>query len=160
MLWIAGKFAGPPGDERRKPLVAAACECVRLSLHLVTAGEDRPRVAIEIAEAWTRGEATLEQVRAAARAAADAADAAYAAYAAAAAARAAYASSYAAAAADAAYAAAAYIAAASSSSSYAAAADASNDTLRRCADIVRLHYPAPPRLPSRAEIAQRNEARP
>jgi alkylation response protein AidB-like acyl-CoA dehydrogenase len=55
----------------------------------VPKGEDRPRIAIETAEAWTRGEATIEQVYAAAYAA-DAADVAFRA------ARAAYAAAYAA----------------------------------------------------------------
>ena len=74
----------------RPTLVLAACACARTVLHLVSAGEDRPRVAIETAERWARGDATLGDVRRAAReayavaAAAAAADAAaaYAAYAA------------------------------------------------------------------------------
>ena len=103
LLWIAGKL-----DIDRKKLVLAACACARAALKYVPEGEDRPRIAIETVEAWTRGEATIKQVRTAADAAdaaAYAADAAsYAAYAAAdAAADAAYAAAYAAA--DAAYAA-------------------------------------------------------
>ena len=57
----------------RKTLVLAACDCARLVLHLVPDGEDRPRVAIETAEAWARGEATIAQVRIAAAEAASAA---------------------------------------------------------------------------------------
>jgi len=64
LLWIAGKLGVD-----RKTLVLAACACARTSLKYVPEGEDRPRIAIETAEAWTRGEATIEQVRAAAHAA-------------------------------------------------------------------------------------------
>ena len=147
MLWILGRLAGPPESESRKKLVLAACACVRLTLKYVRAGEDRPRLAIEAAEAWARGESgvTIEQVRSAAYAAAYAADAAYAAaaayaafaaaaYAAAAAAYAAFAAAYAAFA-DAAYAAFA-----------AAAYAARTKTLAECADIVRKHYPRPPKM--------------
>lgn len=90
LLWLAAK-AGVD----RKRLVMAACACARLALVHVPSGEERPRIAIETAESWCRGEANIEQVREARRNAA-----AYAAYAYAAAAAAAYA------AADAAYAAA------------------------------------------------------
>ena len=86
----------------------------RSVLPYVPVGEDRPRLAIELAEAWCNGRATIVEVRTAAYAAyaayaaADAADAdADAAYAAYAAADAAYAANAAAnAAADTAYAAA------------------------------------------------------
>ena len=124
MLWLAGKLSGPPDNPSRKRLVLAACECARLVLVHVPAGEDRPRIAIETAERWARGEAgvTLADVRAAY------ADAHVAAYAYAAAAHAAYAAIYAA---------------------YATtAADAADATRTRmfptCADIVRRHYPTPP----------------
>ena len=107
MLWYLGRC----GVDRRR-LVLAACACARLSLGYVPAGEDRPRLAIETAERWARGEerVTLDSVR-------RAADAAY---------NAAYA-------ADTAYATAAYAA-------Y-AAADAQTDTRRQCAAIVRHHFP-------------------
>jgi hypothetical protein len=75
LLWLAAK-AGID----RKQLVMAACATAREALQFVPAGENRPRIAIETAEAWCRGEATIEQVRearlnayAAAAAAADAA---------------------------------------------------------------------------------------
>jgi hypothetical protein len=74
-------------------IVKVACEIARLALPFVKAGEDRPRLAIEAAEAWADDptEENLERVRrarhaAAAAAAADAAAAYAAAYAAAAAA--------------------------------------------------------------------------
>jgi len=75
MLWLAGRI-----DIDRKLLVSAACACAEPALAFVRAGEDRPRLAIEVARAWCVGTATLDDVRAA-DAAADAA--AYAAYAAA-----------------------------------------------------------------------------
>jgi hypothetical protein len=122
LLWVAAR-----ANIDRNALVLAACACARTALKHVPKGEQRPLRAIETAEAWTRGEATIEQVRAARdeawryRAAADAAAAAAAAYAYAYAAADAdaYADAYADAAADAdAYAAAA------AADAYAAAADA------------------------------------
>ena len=112
----------------RKTLVLAACDCARLVLHLDTDEQERPRKAIEAAEAWTRGAATIEDVRAAAYAAAAYADAAYADADAAAAA-------YADAAAYAAYAADA--AAAAAAAAYADAAYARVSMRHECAMAVR-----------------------
>jgi hypothetical protein len=98
MLWLLGKLSGRAWGEGRKPLVLVACQCARLALPYTK--DPRVLKCIETAEAWTRGEATQEELRAAAAAAADAAYDAYAA------ANAAYAAAYAAYAAyDAAYAA-------------------------------------------------------
>jgi len=136
LLWIAGKL-----DIDRKLLVLAACACARAALKYVRAGEDRPRIAIETAEAWTRGEATIDQVRSAANAAANAA--AYATYAASYAAHAAHAAyaayaAYAArAAAHAAYDAAVYAVYAAYDAAHAAYAAACKDM----ADIVRKIIP-------------------
>ena len=47
LLWLAGRV----GVERTV-LVKSAAGCARLVLHLVPAGEDRPRLAIAAAEAW------------------------------------------------------------------------------------------------------------
>ncbi len=113
MLWLAAR-----AEVDRRLVVLAACECARLALPYVPSGEDRPRAAIETAERWTRGEATMAEVRGAA---AYAYAAAYAAYAAA------YAADAAAYAADAA--------------AYAAAAYARTRALRKCAAIVRRHIP-------------------
>jgi len=78
MLWLCVHIG-----VRRELLVLCATGCARSVLHLVPVGEDRPRVAVETAEAWCYGRATLEQVRAAAYAAYVVAyAAAYAAYAA------------------------------------------------------------------------------
>ena len=101
----------------RKKLVLCACECARLSLKYVKKGETRPVIAIETAEKLVMGEASINEVRIAA-------DAAYGAAAYAAAAYAAYA----------AYGAAAY------------AAAARLKTLKKCADIVRKHYPKCPKI--------------
>jgi hypothetical protein len=138
MLWLAGRLV--KNDEDRKPIVLAACACARLALQYVPKGELRPLHAIETAEAWCRGEATIEEVRAA-RAAAYAAYAADAAYAAAADAADAYAAAAAAAyAAAAAAAAAAYAAYAADAAAYAAAR---TKVLAECADIVRKMLPLP-----------------
>ena len=60
-----------------KQLVLIACRCARTALQYVPAGEHRPLQAIETAEAWCNGLATLAEVSAAAAAAAYAAYAAY-----------------------------------------------------------------------------------
>ena len=78
MLWLIGRLSGRAEDEKRKQLVLTVCKCARLSLKYVPAGELRPLRAIEAAEKWVKGEATLKEVKAAANAA-YAADAAYAA---------------------------------------------------------------------------------
>ena len=62
----------------RRVLVRAACACARTVLPVWEArypGDLRPRRALEVADAWTWGEATVQEVK-------DATDAAYAAYAA------------------------------------------------------------------------------
>lgn len=77
MLWLLGHLSGKPESRRRKKLVLCACECARLTLPHVPDGEDRPRIAIETAEKYARGNCKLEEVKSAADAAA--AGAAYAA---------------------------------------------------------------------------------
>ena len=67
LLWWAGQVVS------RHDLVLAACDCAELALRFAPEGEDRPRIAIETARRWARGEATLDEVRDAADAAADAA---------------------------------------------------------------------------------------
>ena len=68
LLWLAARV-----NLDRKLLVQAACACARQALQYIRPGEDRPRLAIEAAEAWARGEATIEELRKAADAAASAA---------------------------------------------------------------------------------------
>jgi hypothetical protein len=119
MLWLLARV----GADRRR-IVLAACECARMALPYVPEGEDRPRIAIETAEAWARGEATTEQVRAAAVPAADAAEAADAYYA---------------------YAVAAYAGYSAADAGYAGAAACGRYMPKaRSADIVRKHFPVPP----------------
>jgi len=65
LLWWSAKAGAD-----RKEVVLAACACASTALKYVKEGELRPLKAIETAEAWVRGEATLEEVRAAAAAAA------------------------------------------------------------------------------------------
>lgn len=57
LLWIAAK-----AGVKHETQVMAACQCARLTLNLVPDGETCPLRCIEITEAWTRGEATIEQV--------------------------------------------------------------------------------------------------
>jgi len=133
MLWILGRQAGKPESASRKRLVLCACALARTALKHVPAGEARPRLAIETAEKWARGEATIKQVRTAAW------DAGY--YAA----RAARTASWAARAASyAASCAASHAAGAVSAASVASwtASDASD----AWAKIVRKFYPRPPKL--------------
>ena len=68
LLWWAGR-AGID----RKLLVRTACQCARRALRFVPDGESCALRAIEAAEAWCDGQASIDEVRAAA---ADA-DAAY-----------------------------------------------------------------------------------
>ncbi len=118
LLWLAARL-----DIDRKVVVFAACQVARTAL--IHTEDPRALQCIEVTEGWTRGEKTLEEVRAARTDAAYAADAA--AYAADAdAADAAYAAAYAADAADAAD----------------AAADAARkESLKASAKIVRRHIP-------------------
>ncbi len=112
----------------RRLVVRAACACARTALDRIPTWEERPRRAIETAEAWTRGEATLDAVQQAAvasygsytAAATAASDAAYAAVG------------------DAAYAAAVAAYAAFYAASAAAASIAARQrVLARLADLVR-----------------------
>jgi len=89
LLWYAARKVGIEGGPTHQQVVLAACACARTSLRFVPAGEVRPLQAIETAEGWCRGEATIDDVREAARAADTAVWAARAARAARAAARAA-----------------------------------------------------------------------
>ena len=160
MFWLLGALYYD-----RKAIVLAACDCARLALVHVPAGEERPLRCIETTEAWARGEATIEQVHAANRLAWQAwkADAASAYDASAYAATAAHAA-HAAHAATAAYAATAAHAAHAATAASAAAADAATaanaaydaydaadaaaydaaraKTLRKCAILVRKRIPA------------------
>ena len=135
MLWLLGRLSGKPGSNARRKLVLCVCECARLAMKHVKKGEKRPLKAIETAEAWARreGGVLLSDVqKSAASAAANAATASS--------------YTYAAVYAAASYAYAAASAAADASAAYAAYAAARLKTLKHCADIVRKHYPNPPRI--------------
>lgn len=128
MIWYARRRDVDP-----KVFVRIACDCARTVLWLVPEGENRPRLAIEVAERRMRGEATIDEVR----------DAAYAAEAAAAAADATYAAAYAAVYTAAAAAYAAYVvdaaadaAAADAAAAYAGTREQANIQMCR---IVRSH---------------------
>ena len=59
LLWWAGQVVS------RQELVLAACDCAETALRYVPEGEDRPRLAIDAARRWARGEATVKEVDAA-----------------------------------------------------------------------------------------------
>jgi len=143
LLWLAGELGAD-----RKLLVSGACACARTSLLYIKDPQalEVTTKALVIAEKWTKGAATDEELKIAATSAAAyasasatvaayaAAYAAYAAYAATSAAAAAYAS------ACAAYACAAYPATSSASAAAAAydtAYDARKDSLANTAKIVK-----------------------
>jgi len=136
LLWLAAHVGAD-----RKTIVLAACDCAETALVHIPEGEDRPRLAIETARRWCRGETTIDDVLAASDAAYAAA--AYAAARAAGVAPDAYAAyAYAAYAADAAAACAyAAYAAAYAGAAAAAAADVAVggrvESLARSADIAR-----------------------
>ncbi len=72
MLWLAGRRSEKETPER-KLVVRAAAECARLALpHFERSypNDQRPRIAIETAIAYSEGRATLDEVLAAAAAAA------------------------------------------------------------------------------------------
>ena len=72
MLWLVARV-----DKIYTPrLRLAACACVRTALKYVPIGEDRPKLAIECAERYARGEATVGELAAAVAAAGEAAGAA------------------------------------------------------------------------------------
>ena len=54
MLWLLGQMVGNRGWPNRKAVVQLVCVCARTALKYVPKGEDRPRIAIETAEKWTR----------------------------------------------------------------------------------------------------------
>jgi len=67
MLWLGTRICRP------KLVVRAACSIARAALKHIPAGEDRPRIAIETAERWCSGDATLSEVKRASLAASKAA---------------------------------------------------------------------------------------
>ena len=144
--WLLYQLGHRRGVDRKR-LVLATCECARLALRYVPTGEQRPLIAIDTAEAWCRGEATMEQLKQA-REAANCVGTAVGALAATATVDAAYAdATYVDAAAAADYASASVAAAAYASACAAAAvanlddADASRlRSLAAMADIVRKHF--------------------
>ena len=69
LLWITARMIGKRGWPTHQQVVLAACACAETALKYAPAGETRPAEAIEIARKWTRGEATIGEVRTAAKAA-------------------------------------------------------------------------------------------
>ena len=71
MLWLLGKLSGKIGSKSRKKLVWTACQCARLSLKYVTEGEKQPLITIKTTEKYSKGLATLKEVKSAYAAATD-----------------------------------------------------------------------------------------
>ena len=63
LLWFCTHMINHPGWPTHQEVVLASCQCARLALRHIKPGEKRPLRAIETAEAWARGHATLEQVQ-------------------------------------------------------------------------------------------------
>ena len=97
MLWLCARMIGKEGWPIHQQVVLAACACAETALKYVPKDELRPKQAIVVARKWANGQASLDEVKAAAKAAAWAAEAAWAeAWAAAEAAEAAWAAAWAA----------------------------------------------------------------
>jgi len=77
-LWALRAVPDEQADERDRLARLFACWCARQVWHQLT--DERSRTAIEVAERYAVGEATHDDLKAAARSAADAARAAFAAY--------------------------------------------------------------------------------
>lgn len=142
MLWLLARISGPPESESRRAVVLCACSCARLALVHAPPGEESPRVAIETAERWARGDddVTLDDVCAAFNAVVAALDV--------------WGDNPAIEASASAAVVAAHDEVAASYNAYedvvytASAVSRSGLNGRRmCADIVREHYPTPPELP-------------
>jgi hypothetical protein len=71
MLELCGRLSVDP-----RLIVLCATGCARSVLHLVPAGEDRPRLAIEAAEAWAYGRGSSDAGNGAPQAAAESAESA------------------------------------------------------------------------------------
>lgn len=69
LLWFSAHMIGKPGWPTHQQVVLASCQCARSALKYIDRGETRPLKAIETTEAWARGEAILDEVRNAGRAA-------------------------------------------------------------------------------------------
>lgn len=133
LLWILGRTINcEPWTDGRKPLLACALDCAETVKHL------RPKTqagkiadSVNVLREWIAGKATVEAAKEARRqiytagfrnlAFAAASDAA--------------ATSF-----------AAFVAAAAHANAFAAASDARTASLKQAADIVRRHYPRPPKI--------------
>ena len=143
MAWIIARNADKFGITKPQ-LVGALADCAALSLKFYEKEypkDKRVRDCINTCRKYTKGQATDEELGTAAYAAYDAAYDASAAYASAASAAYAYAAASAAYAANASAAAAAYASAAANAAYAAAAYAAKTETLEKCADIFRKHFP-------------------
>jgi len=65
MLWLLGKIDGKASSR----IIFASCACARTALKYIPVGEDRPRLAIETAELFVEGKATIKELESAEEAA-------------------------------------------------------------------------------------------
>jgi len=56
LLWVAAQI-----NIDRTLLISAACDCAETGLKYVPVGDDRPRLAMETARRWVRGEVSSEE---------------------------------------------------------------------------------------------------
>jgi len=65
MIWFIAMQSGRPGTKLRKKLILTTCKCARLALPYVGKGETRPLATIETAEDYAKGVKgiTLKDVR-------------------------------------------------------------------------------------------------
>lgn len=63
MLWLLGRLIEPNTGDEHKRLVFTAAQCARLALPHTK--DERALICIQTVERWTRGEATIDEVRAA-----------------------------------------------------------------------------------------------
>jgi hypothetical protein len=63
LFWVTERHPGKTGWPTRQEVVLAACDCAEVSLYLIPACEDRPRIAIDTARRWAVGEADIEECR-------------------------------------------------------------------------------------------------
>jgi hypothetical protein len=63
LLWFCTHMIGQPGWPTHQEIVLTSCQCARMALRHIKHPEKRPLQAIDAAEAWAHGQATLREVQ-------------------------------------------------------------------------------------------------